>query len=83
VLTASILALSAYLEPSNSASAARVLRTTTASVMLITPTVPTRSADAPDVSQPKWPQRPLPIIQHVIETEHDSLIVNAITTSAI
>jgi hypothetical protein len=61
VLTAGILALNAYLEPSNSASAARVLRTTTtASVLQIAPMVPTRSVDAPDVSQPKVAAAPTP-----------------------
>jgi hypothetical protein len=61
MLTAGILALNAYLEPSNSAAGARVLRTTTtASMMLITPKMPTPKVDAPDLSQPKVAAAPTP-----------------------
>ena len=61
MLTAGILALNAYLEPSNSAAGARVLRTTTtASMMLITPKMPTPNVDAPDLSQPKVAAAPTP-----------------------
>jgi hypothetical protein len=60
VLTAGILALNAYLEPSNSAAGARVLRTTTtASMMLITPKMLTPNVDAP-LSQPKVAAAPTP-----------------------
>ena len=54
VLTAALLALSAYLAPSESTRPARALRTTTASSLLIvTPEAPARAIVEPDVAQPK------------------------------
>ena len=53
VLTAAILAMNAYFEPSDPAAPARVLRTaTTASLLTITPRA-ARGIIEPDVAQPK------------------------------
>jgi hypothetical protein len=53
VLTAALLALNAYLEPSESAAPARVLRTATAASLIVTPRPQARVTVEPAIAQPK------------------------------
>jgi hypothetical protein len=53
VLTAALLALNAYLEPSESAAPARVLRTATAASLIVAPRPQARVTVEPAIAQSK------------------------------